>query len=149
MAVGVGVDDWNVSKFLDDIKLKHSNQDHLVPPDLEQKPELNHNINQDSEQGAGLYLIVLAFLSDILTSDGKTVQLEFPAVTVCNQNRLNCGLVQSFLESFQQKDEQGPEEKKTEDWLKRLMKFNGCSQLSTDTNDNGSQDTIGKECFLE
>ena len=70
-------------------------------------------------------------------------------MTVCNQNRLNCGLVQSFLESLQQKDEKGPEEKKTEDWLKRLMKFNGCSQLSTDTNDNGSQDTIGKECFLE
>ena len=68
-------------------------------------------------------------------------------MTVCNQNRLNCGLVQSFLESHQQKDEKGQEDKKLEDYLKRLIKYNGCSQLSTDTDDTGSQDTKGKKCI--
>ena len=68
-------------------------------------------------------------------------------MTVCNQNRLNCGLAQSVLESHQQKDEKGPEDKKLEDYLKRLIKYNGCSQLSTDTDDTGSQDTKGKKCI--
>ena len=68
-------------------------------------------------------------------------------MTVCNQNRLNCGLVQTFLESHQQKDEKEPEDKKLEDYLKRLIKYNGCSQLSTDTDDTGSQDTKGEKCI--
>ena len=35
MAAGVGFDDWSVSRFLNNVKLKHHGQDHLVPPYLE------------------------------------------------------------------------------------------------------------------
>ena len=56
-------------------------------------------------------------------------------MTVCNQNRVNCGLINKTLESKQ--NEEGSEDengKKHEGFLNRLMKANGCS-LSTDTHD--------------
>ena len=36
----------------------------------------------------------------ILRTNPLYLQLEFPAVTVCNQNRVHCGLLKSHIDQF-------------------------------------------------
>ena len=72
----------------------------------------------------------------ILRTNPLYLQLEFPAVTVCNQNRVHCGLLKSHIDQFTKlkSDESAKEQTgTTEEWLaymQGLYHLNGCGHSS-------------------
>ena len=63
----------------------------------------------------------------ILRTNLLYLQLEFPAVTVCNQNRVHCGLLKSHIDLFT-KEHTGTTDELP--WMQGLYHLNRCGHSS-------------------